>query len=220
MPLLSGQADELKISSFELGRAFPSPGSCIHRLLTIISRTAMTNDLLVLTLFKLLLPLLLPLPLELPDLLGRAVLDQIAAVAQPTPLGQTIRDIHDALAVEHVAARLEEGLVLVRLEVDERGEQQDHVAALVHDGRVAEGAAHFAGQLVLDGFFRRVVPLEVVVAVGEVDVLLVEDGGPLEGSGCTACVSCSLMERMDCAYRVVSGRWCNGTACCRAAPFC
>lgn len=36
----------------------------------------------------------------------------------------------------------------------------------------------------LDGFLGWVVPLEVMVAVGEVDVLLVEDGGPLEGCGC------------------------------------
>ena len=48
---------------------------------------------------------------------------------------------------------------------------------------MAEGAAHFAGKLVLDGLFGWVVPFEVVVAVGEVDVFLVEDGGPLERSG-------------------------------------
>jgi len=33
------------------------------------------------------------------------------------------------------------------------------------------------------GFRGWVVPLEVVVAVFEVDVVLVEDGGPLEGCG-------------------------------------
>ena len=32
------------------------------------------------------------------------------------------------------------------------------------------------------GLFGAVIPAEVVVAVGEVDVVLVEDGGPLEGS--------------------------------------
>jgi len=78
---------------------------------------------------------------------------------------------------------LEKGLVLIRLEMDQTREQQNHVAALVHDGAVAEGAAHLAGQLVLDALVGRVVPLEAVVAVGEVDVLLVEDGGPLEGCG-------------------------------------
>lgn len=72
-------------------------------------------------------------------------------------------------------------LVLLALELDERREEQDHVAALVHDGAVAVGAANFARQLVLDGLGGRVVPLQVVVAVFEVDVVLVEDGGPLEG---------------------------------------
>jgi hypothetical protein len=43
--------------------------------------------------------------------------------------------------------------------VHERREEQDHVAALVHDGRMAEGAADFAGKLVLDGLLGWVVPL-------------------------------------------------------------
>ena len=73
-------------------------------------------------------------------------------------------------------------LVLVALELDERREEQDHVPALVHDGTVAEGTADLAGQLVLRGLGSWVVPLEVVVAMFEVDVVLVEDGGPLEGS--------------------------------------
>jgi hypothetical protein len=71
-------------------------------------------------------------------------------------------------------------LLLITLELDQRREQQDHVPALVHDRTVAEGTAHLAGQLVLGGFGGRVVPLEVVVAVFEVDVVFVEDGGPLE----------------------------------------
>jgi hypothetical protein len=72
-------------------------------------------------------------------------------------------------------------LILVALEFDERREEQDHVPALVHDGAVAERTADLARQLVLGGFGGRVVPLEVVVAVFEVDVVFVEDGGPLEG---------------------------------------
>lgn len=51
-----------------------------------------------------------------------------------------------------MATRLELLLVLIALEVHERGEEQDHVATLVHDGRVAVVAADLAGQLVLDGF--------------------------------------------------------------------
>ena len=69
------------------------------------------------------------------------------------------------------------------LELDKRREEQNHVAALVHDGAVAERAADFARQLMLGGFRGWVVPLEAVVAVLEVDVLLVKDGGPLERSG-------------------------------------
>jgi hypothetical protein len=49
---------------------------------------------------------------------------------------------------------------------------------------MAEGTAHFAWQLMCDGFRGWVIPFEVVVAVGEVDVVLVEDGGPLEGCSC------------------------------------
>lgn len=115
------------------------------------------------------------------DQIRGGVLNQVALIAQAAPLGQAIWDIHDALAVEHVAAGLEVGFVFVGVEVHERGEEQDHVAAFVHDGRVAEGTAHFARQLVLDGFRRWVVPFERVVAVCEVDVFFVEDGGPLEG---------------------------------------
>ena len=73
-------------------------------------------------------------------------------------------------------------LILLALELDERREEQDHIAALVHDRAVAERAADLAGQLVLGGLGGRVVPLEVVVAVLEVDVFFVKDGGPLEGS--------------------------------------
>jgi hypothetical protein len=83
-----------------------------------------------------------------------------------------------------MATGLEVRLVFVGLQVYERREEQDHVAALVHDGGMAERAADFAGELVLDGFLGRVVPFKVVVAVGEVDVFFVEDGGPLEGCGC------------------------------------
>ena len=140
--------------------------------------------LLILSLVKPLLSLLLSLPLHLLDLLWRTVFNQLTLTAQPTPLRQPIWDVHDPLSIKHVAAGLEERFVFIRLQVDKRREQEDHIAALVHDGRVAVRAAHFAGELVLDGFLRRVVPLEVVVAVCEVDVGFVEDGGPSEGCGC------------------------------------
>lgn len=73
--------------------------------------------------------------------------------------------------------------LLVR-EVDQARENQYHVPPLVHNRAVAEVAAYFARKLVLDALVRGVVPLEVVVAVVEVDVALVEDGCPLEGCSC------------------------------------
>jgi len=66
--------------------------------------------------------------------------------------------------------------------VDQAREEQDHVPALVHNWTVAVVAADLARKLVLDGLVGRVVPLKVVVTVGEVDVILVEDGSPLERS--------------------------------------
>jgi hypothetical protein len=48
---------------------------------------------------------------------------------------------------------------------------------------VAEGAADFAGELVLDGFSGGVVPFQVVVAASEVNVFFVENRCPLEGCG-------------------------------------
>ena len=147
--------------------------------LTTLLRTLLRS--LIRVILHLLLTLLLPLPLQLPDLLRRAILNQITLIINTRPLRQAVGDVHNALAVEHVAARLEVRLVLVGLEVNQGWEEEDHVAPLVHDGAVAEGAAHFAGQLVLDRLVRGVVPFEVVVPVAEVDVGFVEDGGPLEG---------------------------------------
>lgn len=54
--------------------------------------------------------------------------------------------------------------------LDERGEKQDHIAAFVHNGGATVGTGHFAGELVPCGAFGRVIPAEIVVAVGEVDV--------------------------------------------------
>jgi hypothetical protein len=59
---------------------------------------------LILPLLELLVTFLLSLPLKLLDHLRRTVLNQIALIAQARPLRQSIRNIHDALTVEHVAA--------------------------------------------------------------------------------------------------------------------
>jgi len=71
--------------------------------------------------------------------------------------------------------------VILALKFDEGGEQQNHVAALIHDRRVTVRAADLARKLVLDRLLRWVVPFEIVVAVREVNVGLLENGSPLEG---------------------------------------
>jgi len=82
-----------------------------------------------------------------------------------------------------MASWLELVHVILALELDKGREQQNHVAALVHDGRVAERAADLARKLVLDGLLRWVVPFEIVVAICEVDVGFLENGSPLERCG-------------------------------------
>lgn len=52
--------------------------------------------------------------------------------------------------LEECIPRLEVGLVLVILQVNQAGEEQDHVSTLIHDRTVAEGAADLARKLVLD----------------------------------------------------------------------
>ena len=58
----------------------------------------------VLALVELLLSLGLTLSLVLADKVWWAVLDKIAGVVETRPLGQTIRNVHDTLAIEHVAS--------------------------------------------------------------------------------------------------------------------
>ncbi len=67
-----------------------------------------------------------------------------------------------------------------RLEIYQSWEEQDHVPSLVHDWCTTVRATDFAGQLMDAGFLRAFVPAEIMVAMGEVYVLLVKDGCPLE----------------------------------------
>ena len=60
--------------------------------------------LFVLAFVESLLSLLLTLSLVLADKLWGAVLDEVAAVVETGPLGETVRNVHDTLAVEHVAS--------------------------------------------------------------------------------------------------------------------
>jgi len=48
---------------------------------------------------------------------------------------------------------------------------------------MAKGATNFAGKLVGDGFGGWIVPLEIVVAFGEINVGFMENRGPLKGCG-------------------------------------
>ena len=66
---------------------------------------ALIHHLFVLALLKALVPLLLSLSLHLLDQLWRAILDEITLAAEPSPLGQPIWNVHDTLAVEHVASK-------------------------------------------------------------------------------------------------------------------
>lgn len=60
--------------------------------------------LFVLAFVESLLSLGLTLSLVLADELWGAVLDEVAAVVETRPLGETVRDVHDTLAIEHVAS--------------------------------------------------------------------------------------------------------------------
>lgn len=66
------------------------------------------------------------------------------------------------------------------LEVDQSRKQQDHVPSFVHDRGSAVGTANLAWQLVNTGLLRALVPTQIVMAVGEIDVVFVKDGRPLE----------------------------------------
>jgi len=78
-----------------------------------------------------------------------------------------------------VASRFEVLLPLIP-ELDQTGEEQDHVTSLVHYRRMAVIASDLTRQTVLRRFRARVVPFKVMVSIGEVDILLVENGSPLE----------------------------------------
>ena len=68
--------------------------------------------LFVLTLLESLLSLLLTLSLVFADKLWGAVLDEVAAVVETRPLGETVRNVHDTLAVEHVTSEENVSIVM------------------------------------------------------------------------------------------------------------
>ena len=110
------------------------------------------------------------------------IIQGVTLIVQSLPLHHAVvLEINYPLWIEHVACRLECITCLgLHYTFDERGEQEDHVAAFVHDRSSTEGAGDFARKVVRDVFGGGVVPAKVMMAVGEIDVRFVEDGGPLE----------------------------------------
>jgi len=108
------------------------------------------------------------------------ILNQIAVVVHTRPLGLPIWNIDDPLRIEHVALRSELLPVFRALELDKCREQQDHISTLIHDRRAAVCAADLARQLVHSCLVLAIIPRQIVVAMGEVDICLVEDCCPLK----------------------------------------
>jgi hypothetical protein len=71
--------------------------------------------LFVLAFVESLLSLGLTLSLVLTDKLWGAVLDELALVVETSPLGETVRDVHDTLTVEHVASEKEISMTMIGL---------------------------------------------------------------------------------------------------------
>ncbi len=152
--------------------AFKPPGLFIRALLFL--------PLLFVRLAVLLI-LFLPLPLLVLHLFLHAlvvflddislVVNQVAHVIQPSPLVMSILDVAHSLCVEHVTCWLERFPSLRCVDsFDECGEEEDHVAAFVHDWCTAERTGDFAGEFVFDALFRGLVPADIIDAVGEIDI--------------------------------------------------
>ena len=110
------------------------------------------------------------------------IVNQITIVVNSLPLDNTITlELCNPLRVEHVAGGLERCAAFLRVDfLDERWEEEDHVAAFVHNRGATEPAGDFARKVVSGVFVRRVIPAQVVDALSEVDIGLVEDRCPLE----------------------------------------
>jgi len=158
---------------------------------------------LLLQLLRDLLTLLLPLPLLFLQLFFHVftvlfndlpiVVDLVTHKVQPRPFVDAVFDIANALGVEHVAGWFECLAAFRSVDTfDEGGEEENHVSTFVHDGSAAESAGDFARKFVFDALFGRLVPAEVVDAVGEVDVGFVEDCGPLEGCPVESLAGCAM----------------------------
>lgn len=90
----------------------------------------------------LLLHPLFPLHQDIP-----MIVQQVAMVVQTLPLHRAVCDeIYHSFVIEHVAGCCEGFPAFVAADfVDERRKEEDHVAALIHDGRAAVRTRDFAG---------------------------------------------------------------------------
>jgi len=104
-------------------------------------------------------------------------------VVQALPLDCAICDeVYHSLIVEHVTSCCKSFSTFVAADTfDESREEKDHVAPFIHDGCAAIGTRDLAGEVMRDIFVGWIIPTEIVVAMCEVDVRLLEDGCPLEG---------------------------------------
>lgn len=92
----------------------------------------------------------------------------------PLPLWQPIRHIDRPPLIENMAARMEPPLLRRAPKLDQRREQQQHVAPLIHDWRAAVLARHLTRQDVVLRFGPRV-PVDQLRGAGrEADVGFVE----------------------------------------------
>ena len=72
--------------------------------------------------------------------------------------------------------------IFLRLKVDQSGKQQYHVSPLVHNGCPAVRTADFAWQFVHCSLLGALIPAEVVMTMCEVNIVFMENSGPLERS--------------------------------------
>jgi len=79
-----------------------------------------------------------------------------------------------------MALRIKPLLLLVRLELNQTREQQDHIPPLVHDWCSAVGTADFTRELVSCRLFAWVVPTQVMVPSHEINILLLKNRRPLK----------------------------------------
>ena len=139
------------------------------------------------------------IPLSLPDLLGHFL---FLIIVESFKFRLTIVDINHSLRVEHMTAELvskgnNSGIdaeryirwrplitSLLRFEIDQCWEEKYHPSTFIHDGSFAMSTAYLARKLVSCRLLCRIVPDQIMMTVGEIDIFFVKDSSPLESSTC------------------------------------